>query len=177
MSDSPFGGMPSGQAPWTPPAPVQKASRVPVAIAVVVSLLALGMAAAAFFKPRHDSAPATPQYSDQQVAEAKKNMCDAYSEMYKGIQGAGSLTSDDPNQKFMIAMNTRLAFNTAADYLTLVLQENPAAPFEVSHSARGLAAAYQRLVLARSAQAERPAVDSIGQEINESESALVQACK
>jgi len=160
-----------------PPSPVQKASRATAIIAVVVSLLALALAAAAFFKPQHDATPAAPQYTDQQVADAKKNVCDAYSEMYKGIQGAGSLTSDDPNQKFMIAMNTRLAFNTAADYLTLALQESPAAPSEVSHSARGLAVAYQRLVLARSAQAEQPVVDSIGQEINESESALVQACK
>lgn len=55
-----------------PPSPVQKASRATAIIAVVVSLLALALAAAAFFKPQHDATPAAPQYSDQQVADAKK---------------------------------------------------------------------------------------------------------
>ena len=69
-------------------------------IAIVVALLALAVAAASWFRPTHEATPATPQYSEQQVADAKKNLCDAYDTMYRAIQTAGPPTSEDPNQKY-----------------------------------------------------------------------------
>ena len=97
-------------------------------VAIVVSLLALALAAAAWFRPTHDATPATPQYSEQQVADAKKNVCGAYDTVLRAIKSAGALNSEDPNQKFMLAFNTRLAFNAAADYLLASASQNPAAP-------------------------------------------------
>ncbi len=130
-------------------------------IAVVVSLLALGLAAAAFFKPKHGDAPAAPQYSDQQVADAKKNLCDAYNDMHEAIRNAGGFTSEDPNQKYMIALNTRLAFNTAADHLLAAAARNPEGPSELLSAARNLAYSYQKVVLAQTAQASADALDHL----------------
>lgn len=155
MSDSPFGSVPSGQAPWTPPAPVSKTSQVPTIIAVVVSLLALGLAAAAFFKPKHDDAPAAPQYSDQQVADAKKNVCDAYALMHRATTDAGSLTSEDPNQKYMISLDVRLAFNSAADHLLATAASNPAGPTDLLNAITALGKSYQEIVLSQTASASK----------------------
>jgi len=147
-------------------------------VALVVSLLALALAAVACFRPTHDGASATPpQYSDQQVADAKKNVCDAYDTAYKAIQGASSYTSEDPNQKFMIALHVRLAFTSAADYILATLSQNPVGPQDVLDSARKVAMSYQKLVLMRSAQAPDSEIDLLGNEIHEAEASLTQVCK
>ncbi len=168
--------MPSGQAPWMPPSPVQKASRATAIIAVVVSLLALALAAAAFFKPQHDATPAAPQYSDQQVADAKKNVCDAYNAMDAATRNAGGLRSDDPNQKFMISINTRLAFNTAADHLLAVAEQSPAGPSDLLAATKALALAYQKIVLAQTAEAPTDTLERLYTESDNSVDSIKQAC-
>jgi hypothetical protein len=179
MSDSPYGGMPAGPTPWMPqgPVPSNGSSRVPVIIAIVIALLALALAAASWFRPTHEATPATPQYSEQQVTDAKKNLCDAYNTMYRALERAGTTTSDDPNQKYMIAMNTRLAFNTAADRLLTEVSQNPAGPPDLVDATRRLAISYQKLVLVRTAEAPQPELDAVYKEINFSETALKTACK
>ncbi len=143
-------------------------------IAVVVSLLALALAAAAFFKPQHDATPAAPQYSDQQVADAKKNVCDAYTLMHRAITDAGSLSSEDPNQKFMISLNTRLAFSTAADHLLAAADRYPEAPSSLLDASRSLAFSYQRIVLAQTATAPHAELEPL---YTESDKAVAQVEK
>jgi len=176
MSDSPFGSVPSGQASWTPPAPVQKASQAPVIIAVVVSLLALGLAAAAFFKPKHDDAPAAPQYSDQQVADAKKNVCDAYNLIRRAVNEVGSVTSEDQTLKFMLSLNTRLSFNTAADQLFTVSGQNPAAPSGLLNAAEALGASYRKIVLALTATAGDDELKPLYESADTAIASIKQAC-
>ncbi len=145
-------------------------------IAVVVSLLALGLAAAAFFKPKHDDAPAAPQYSDQQVADAKKNLCDAYNDMDKATHYAGSLTSEDPNQKFMISLNIRLAFNSAADHLLAAAVQNPEGSEQLITSIKSLAMTYQKIVLAQTAVAPENEMKPLYTAADASVAAIKQAC-
>ena len=149
---------------------------MPAIIAVVVSLLALGLAAAAFFKPKHDDAPAAPQYSDQQVADAKKNVCDAYTLMDKAIHYAGSLTSEDPNQKFMISLNIRLAFNSAADHLLAAAGQNPEGPEALLSSINDLANTYQKIVLAQTAVAPEDEMKPLYSAADASVASIKQAC-
>ena len=163
--------MPQGPLPSNGP------SRVPLIIAIVVALLALALATAAWFRPGPDATPAAPQYSDQQVADAKKNLCDAYDTMYRALERAGTTTSEDPNQKYMIAMNTRLAFNTSADRLLTEVSQNPAGPPELVDAVRRLAISYQKLVLVHTAEAPQPEIDAVYEEINSSETAVKKVCK
>ncbi len=149
---------------------------MPAIIAVVVSLLALGLAAAAFFKPKHDDAPAAPQYSDQQVADAKKNLCDAYNSVYRAATKAGSFTSENPDQKYMIALDIRLAFNASADYLLNIISQNPAAPKELTDAARSLATAHQRMVLTQTADAPHEELEAIYKDADAAEAAVKKAC-
>ena len=179
MSDSPYGGMPAGPTPRIPQGqlPSNGPSRVPLIIAIVVALLALALAAAAWFRPAPDPTPAAPQYSDQQVAEAKKNLCDAYSAAIRAINTAGSAASEDPNLKFVLAINTRAAFNTAADYLQSAATLNPAAPSNLLDQAQRLAASYQNMVLAQIAQAPKDELDPLYSAIDPHEGAIKEVCR
>jgi len=159
-----------------PPAPVQKASQVPVIIAIVISLLALGLAAAAFFKPKHDDAPAAPQYSEQQVADAKKNLCDAYDLIRRAVSEVGSVTSEDQTVKFMLSLNTRLSFNTAADQLFAVSGQNPAAPPGLLNAAQTLGASYRKIVLALTANTGDDELKPLYEAADTSIASIKQAC-
>jgi hypothetical protein len=146
-------------------------------IAIVVALLALAVAAASWFRPTHEATPSTPQYSEQQVADAKKNLCDAYSAAIRAINSAGSVGSEDPNLKFILAINTRVAFNTAADYLQSAAELNPAAPSNLLDETQLLAASYQSMVLAQISQAPKDELDPLYSAIDPHESAIKEACK
>lgn len=176
MSESPLGGAPQGQATWMPPIPVQKSSRVPVIIAFVVAMLALGLAAAAWFKPTPEAPPAAPQYSDQQVADAKKNLCDAYHATDRALTDAGSLSSEDQNQKFMISLNIRVAFTAGADHLLTAADQNPAAPPDLLKASRDLAFSYQKIVLAQTASDTHDALVPLYDEADASLSLIRKVC-
>lgn len=171
MSDSSYGGPPADPAGWMPPTnqSAHGASRVPVIAALVMSLAALALAAAAWFKPTHPESDGKPQYSEQQVADAKKNLCDAYETMFRAIKSAGSLSSEDPNVKFMVSLNTRLAFNSGADYLLAKADENPQAPEKLIRATRSLAIAYQKIVLGQteplSPEALKPLYEAADSEV------------
>ena len=149
---------------------------MPVIVAIAVSLLALGVAAAAFFKPQHDPAPAAPQYSDQQVADAKKNVCDAYNLIHRALVDAGSLTSEDPNQKYMISLDVRLAFNTAADHLLAAASSSSAAPPGLLTATQALGYTYQKIVLAQTATAPNDELEPLYTEADASVAKIKQAC-
>jgi hypothetical protein len=179
MSDSPYGGMPAGPTPYLPQGtlPSNGPSRVPVIVAIVVALLALALAAASWFRPTHEETPATPQYSEQQIADAKKNLCAAYNTMYPAIKSAGSLSSEDPNQKFMISINTRLAFNSSADYLLAAVSQNPAGPSHLLDATRGLAISYQQIILAQTATAPQEQLKPMYEKADGNVNSIKQECE
>lgn len=178
MSDSSYGGPPADPAGWMPPTnqSAHGASRVPVIAALVMSLAALALAAAAWFKPTHPESDGKPQYSEQQVADAKKNLCDAYETIHEAIRNAGGLSSEDPNQKFMISLNTRLAFNTAADHLLAAVAQNPAGPSDLLAASEALAFSYQKIVLKQTAQAPADALEHLYAESDSSIAELKRFC-
>ena len=149
---------------------------MPLIVAIVVALIALAVAIAAWFRPPQAETPASPQYTDQQVADAKKNICDAYDASLKAINAAGTLNSEDPNQKFMLGMHTRIAFNTAADYLSNKARMNPSAPADLLNEVQLLASSYQDMVLAHIAQRPQEDIDKIYREIDANESEIKKAC-
>lgn len=179
MSDSPYGGMPAGPTPRIPQGqlPSNGPSRVPLIIAIVVALLALALAAAAWFRPAPEPTPAAHQYSDQQVADAKKNLCDAYITTYRSIQNAGNQSGSDPTQVFVVAINTRLAFQASADYLDSQLALNPAAPSDLATETGNISSGYHRLVLAQIAGAQREELDSVNHEIDTAHAAIIEKCQ
>jgi hypothetical protein len=144
-----------------------------------VAVAALGLAIGAWFRPTTTTpaVPTTPQYSEQEVADAKKNLCDAYDTMYRAVKKAGTTTSEDPNQRYMIALNTRLAFNTSADFLLGELGRNPASPSDLQEAVRRAAISYQSMVLAQIAESNKDELDTAYAEVDSGHNAVKTACK
>ncbi len=181
MPDSPYGAMPPGPAPWPQQGlrPARGPSRLPIFLTLGVALVALGLAIGGWFRPTTTTAagPTTPQYSEQEVADAKKNLCDAYDTIYRSLEQAGTTTSEDPNQKYMIALNTRLAFNTSADFLLGELSRYPATPADLQSAVRKAALSYQNMVLKQIANAPKDELDAAYSEVDSGHADLKTACK
>lgn len=173
--------MPPGPAPWPQQGfpPARGPSRLPVFLALGVAVVALGLAIGAWFRPAATTpaVPTSPQYSEQEVADAKTAVCDAYDTTYKSLYAAGSRRSDDPTQTLPIAVNTRLAFHASADYLSEQLAQNPAAPSNLAEEVRKLASASDSLVLAQIADSSKDELDGISSKLDSAESAIKAECK
>ncbi len=90
MSQAPYGpgpAAPSGWPPQGPPPSSSGPSRVPTIIAIVIALIAVAVAIAAWFRPAPKAeTPAAKTYSEQEIADAKKAVCDAYERVNKAVQ-------------------------------------------------------------------------------------------
>jgi hypothetical protein len=188
MINPPNGNAPRGPWPTTgsstgePTAwpPVVKQSRAPVGIALVVSGIAVAVAIGAWIRPASTARPeadAAPKFSDQQVEEAKTNVCAAYDKVVKASSGAAGLSTDDPATKFSISVNSRLASEVASNYLIKTLGENLATPLDLSDGIRGIASAYDDVVLGQlSGEADeetKPAYDRL----DAADKAVASRCK
>lgn len=174
MFESPYEGRPAG------PRLSQRRVHVPGIIAIVVTVFALAVPMAACSRPTAaptPAAPATPQFTEQQVGDAKKAVCDAYEMVYRAVEKAGTTISEDPNQKYMIGLNTRLAFNTSADYLLSTLMQNPAIQSDLSDAVHKVVVSYQRMVLAQTADSSKDKLDSVYAEVGDTDAALKTACE
>ena len=176
MSNTPYGS--ALPQPWMPQGfPSQRSSRLPIIIALVLSLLALGLAAAAWFRPVREAEAAAPQYSEQQVADAKKNLCDAYANSYKAVKAAGNVTSEDPNLRYMFALNTRLALNTAADHLLSEVDKNQAAPSRLLVVTTTLAYTYHEFLLSVFAEDSTEGREPISDKMDTLEASIKRECE
>ncbi|CAN5376223.1 hypothetical protein BH11ACT6_BH11ACT6_37920 [soil metagenome] len=171
---------PSGPPPTWPPTP-PKQSRAPVIASLVIAIVAVAVAIAAWFRPANaDTQPVldpTPQYSEQDTAAAKSQMCDAYSKAAKAIAGAGSQDSDDPSLKYGMVVNSRLAFHVMTDYFRYQLTQNPAAPPALSDQFYALISAYDDMVLTQLANASPEELDRVYARTEAADSAVVDSCK
>ena len=115
------------------------------ALGVVLGLLGLLVGVAAWFR----AAPheAVDVYTEQQVADAKKAVCEAYAEGVRSIWVAGGKKADNPSDALPIAVNTRLAEVAMGDYLINALHANSAVPAELRELATKLASTYQKMAL------------------------------
>lgn len=90
-----------------------------------------------------------PQYSEQQVADAKKAVCEAYNKALVAVAGAGKQKSPDHGLQLIDVVNARLAFDVATDYFRSQLSENPATSPDLEAALRNLSSPYDELVLAQ----------------------------
>lgn len=187
MTGSPYGVTPGGT--WPPPAgpppfgppPAPKQSRAPVIISLVVAFIAIAVAIGSWFRPTGDDSPppsdATPQYSEQEVAEAKNAVCEAHDFVNRATQTAGRQTSEDPAIIAVIAVNIRLGSTLSASYLLATLDTYPATPPDLTKATRDLANAYQETTLAHLSDASESELDSVYERLNSTDVELAEACK
>jgi hypothetical protein len=189
MTDPSYGVTPGGA--WPPPGPTQspppawaappsKQSRAPVVISLVVALIAVAIAVAAWFRPAREApAPAdtAPKFSDQQTADAKKALCSARNKAFEALKGSGGQHSDDPTSAFIITVNTRLAIHESTDYLRHARYANPAAPPDLAANIEDLASVYEEMLLAQLASAPTDELNALNAKLDTADSKIVEACK
>jgi hypothetical protein len=189
MTNPPYGDAPGGQ--WPPPGPpaggptpwpvaAPKQSRTPIIISLVVAFVAVALAIGAWFRPAPDSPTpldASPKYSEQQVSDARKNVCSAYNDVYKATSGAGGQRSDDPTLKFVISINARLASQFSSSYLSRTLDDNRAAPPSLIESVRNLVSAYDAIVVGQLAGSSDDEIQPAYDKLDSAGKDLAQACK
>jgi hypothetical protein len=162
MSDAPPPGLPpvSGPTgyppasvppmPW-PPAPVRQPARWPTFVMLLITLVAVGAAIAAWLRPippAAPSAPPKPTFSDQQVAEAKSKVCAAYEKTHRAVDAnATRNVGDDPTAQLVVKVNMRQIYVVSSAYLFTTLADAPATPADLAANTRKLANLLQELVL------------------------------
>lgn len=122
----------------------QRASFSVALVSLVVALVAVGFAVAAWLRPvptAGSSPMSAPAYSDQQIADAKGNVCEAY-RLAKHALVVSTHKPDpvagDESGSLAAAANGRLAVLASAYYLQYRLAEEPAAPVALATAIRSL---------------------------------------
>jgi hypothetical protein len=194
MSASPYGNTPGGQWPPPPgppqcpppgwPAATPRQPRLPVIISLVVALAAIAVAVGAWFRPATDANSASPpdsksQFSEEQIADAKEAVCDAYDKTYKAVATAGRQQSDDPTLEFVISVNTRLATQFSSRFLSDVLEANPATPADLASHVRGMTSAWDNIVLLQLAgnEGDGPAYKPYYADLDSSDTEIAKGCE
>jgi len=126
-----------GSSPGEQPKALQWITYAALAIAVIAVILA----ALAYFGPAHKSASATAQ----QGGDAKANVCSAYAATRKAVIINTHLQSPNPENQLAVATNARLALIGGGAYLSERLAANTAAPTDLANAANSLAATIQQL--------------------------------
>jgi len=143
----------------------------------VVSVVAVGVAVASWFRPAPEPAlAAKPSYTESEIDNAKKQVCDAFNLAHEAIVVAGN--KQDPNDFMAFAANGRLSFFAGAQYLSDVLSDNPATPQDVTSAARDYALTYKQLSLVLLADQTADKMDqSIVKAGDAANDKLKQACQ
>jgi hypothetical protein len=187
MTGSPPGVGPGGSWPpppgpppaWPPTAPKQ--SRAPAVISLVIAVIALGLAIGSWFRPPVANTPpqteGTPQFSENEIDRAVTAVCDSYRKVREAITAAGGQTSEDPNVRFIIAVNARLAIHSNSSYLRQSLADNPALPPESARIFRDMAAAYDEILMGQLAGAPSDSFKEVNAKLDGTDVEAVEACK
>ena len=137
---------------------------MPTIIAIVIALVAVAVAIAAWFKPAPKvETPAAKTYSEQETADAKKAVCDAFEKVRKTLSTTGGKLGDSPTDSFVVAVNIRLALETSSAYLARSLSDHLAAPDDLAKPVRNLAGTYQEIALNQLADASPADLDPLAQ--------------
>lgn len=181
MSQAPYGPGPAAPAPWPPQGPPPgpgAPSRIPTIVAIVLAVIAIAVGIGAWFKPAPEpEAPAAKTYSEQEVADAKKAVCDAFDQTQQTLKVTGGKTGDNPTASFIVAVNSRIAIQTVSTYLRSVVENEPATPKELSDKVMLLADSYRTILLKQMAEVSQQELEPLYDALDKSVGDVTEACK
>lgn len=189
MSGPPFGVPPGGT--WQPPpSPInfEPPSRTPktglsTVLCLVISTLAIAIAIGSWFKPSGsevDQSTEADSTSAQTVADAKRAttaVCSARELAGKAGAVAGGKTSDDPNMRFVVAVNSRLASAVSADYLAYILDQNPDTPPALSTPIGRVIESLNEITLLNLADSDESALEPIYKKLDDADAEAARECE
>lgn len=122
-----------------------------MSVMFLITLVAVGAAIAAWLRPiphNTSATPPAPVYSEQQVADAKSNVCAAYEKVHHAsVANSGRTGGGDPTSQLAVAINERQIYEAGSAYLFTTLANEPATPADLAAAARKLANVFQALTL------------------------------
>lgn len=139
ISRTGFAGAP-GSPSWPPPPP-RGPSRWLTFAALVISVIATGLAVVGWFRPSQTAQrpeAAAPTFTDQQITDAKNSACAAFETVKKGTTLQTNLPhTDDPAMANAQATHAQLSLVAGGWYLSQQL--DPATPPQLESEIRKLA--------------------------------------
>ncbi len=148
---------------------------------LVIALAAIGIAIGAWIRPvpsTKAAAPPTPSYTDQQTADGKRTVCAAYEKVRQAVSvNTGRSGGDDPTAIIAVAANARIALYDGGDYLSKTLNENPAAPTDLTNAVRSLVSVYQQMAIDYLANAPDPEQQTSRDAVEKANAAVYGICK
>ncbi|BBY63510.1 hypothetical protein MHEL_17530 [Mycolicibacterium helvum] len=151
---------------------------MPTIIAIVIAVIAIAVAIGAWFRPiPKPEAPAAKTYSEQEVADAKKAVCDAFDRGQRTLDVTGGKVGANPSDSFTVAVNSRVAIGTISTYWRSTLQQHPATPTDLANTLSSLADLYENILLTQLAEGNRPDLDALYASADNSVPKMTQACK
>jgi hypothetical protein len=146
-------------------------------LGAALGLLGLIVGVAAWFRAAPSNAGESPVYSEQQVADAKQAVCEAYAKGVRSMRVVAGRAVDNPAETLPIAVNSRLAEIAVGNYYINALSANPAAPSELQNLLRRLSQAYQDVALIQLADGTPVDYKSEKEVVNDSVAKLDQLCQ
>ena len=134
--------------------------------ALAIAVIAVAVAIAGWFRPAPSS---KPSFNDQQIAEAKKNVCTAYNSAKQSVVLNTHMANprpDDPIGQLAIAANARLALLGGGEYLRDRLAAAPAAPAELSAAVTSMAKTIEDLGMGYLMGSSNFALDPLRNDLN-----------
>jgi hypothetical protein len=159
------------------PVPVLRwsdASRWPTYAALAIAVIAVVLAALAYFHPAHKGASAA-----QQGGDAKANVCAAYAAAHKAVVINTHLQSPnihDPIAELSVATNARLALIGGGVYLRERIAANAAAPADLANAADSMANTIEQLGMNYLTQAGAAAQDPLRHDLDSQITQLDKLC-
>ncbi|MCV7035943.1 hypothetical protein BMW24_008960 [Mycobacterium heckeshornense] len=158
-------------------------SRWPSFAALAIAIIGLGVGITGWFRPLpheiHEQAPTAPAYSDQQIANAKTDVCVAYN-YAKNEVALNTHRPDfegDPVGSLAAATMKRLSLYAAGDYLLTRLTAQPATPAELADAVRSLANSYEQAAMRILNDEPSAALDPLRHAVDSDISKIDELCK
>jgi hypothetical protein len=145
---------------------------------LVVLFATFGVAIGGWFRPPPNKPSPPPTYTDQQVADAKVDVCAAYHEVRQALAIAGSRNGGgDPTASLAVATSSRQALDVGSRYLLNKLADEPAANVELTKAVRNLANVYLELTVSYLANANDSKIEQLRRSAEQPTSTIDDLCK
>jgi len=177
MSCSQFEQASQAPQPLLPQASTGGSSRWLPLLGVGFGLMGLIAGVAGCGRPTASSEAAKPVYSDQQVADAKKAVCEAYAKGMRSIRIVAKRQPANDADRLGVAVNSRVGEVAVATYFLTAVDANPSAPIELKDRLRELAQQYQEIVLIQLADGGPSDWDAVVAKIDELVSKIDPLCR
>lgn len=145
--------------------------------ALVIAVIAVAVAVAAWFRPAHDGATT---FTGDQVNQAKANVCSTYTTVRKAVVLNTHLNNPNPNDptgQLAVAANARLALLGGGSYLQDRLDAEPAAPADLANAVRSMANTIEQLGIAYLADAGTIVLDPLRHDLDANIRQINDLCK